>query len=173
MHLYRRGLLEVVGFGGAVGWQRGERLTGAVFVEVIEAGPAVSIVEVRPLAKARERGAGAEIVVEWSACRFGGRRPWWRCFCDRRAVRLYEGGSGWRCRRCYRLAYLSQRQGEVNRAIERARAIRDRVGAAPSLAEPLMFKPKWMRWATWERLRAEEQKHNRAAHEAIGRRWGW
>ena len=57
------------------------------------------------------------IPIEWTACHFGGGRPWFRCkatsngqYCGRR-VALYLLDSIFACRRCYGLGYASQLEG--------------------------------------------------------------
>jgi hypothetical protein len=58
--------------------------------------------------------------IEWTPCRYGGQRPWFRCpgrGCIRRVVKLYAGGKYFLCRRCYDLAYQSQREDWGGRAL--------------------------------------------------------
>jgi hypothetical protein len=54
------------------------------------------------------------VVITWTACHFGGRRPWFICpghsggrYCGQRVAVLYDGGESFACRRCYGLAYAS------------------------------------------------------------------
>jgi hypothetical protein len=53
-------------------------------------------------------------------------------------------------RRARRLAYRSQRETDYDRAVGRAFKLRRRLQDAGSIGDPIA-KPKWMRWATFER----------------------
>lgn len=92
-------------------------------------------------------------------CALGGARPWFYCLatarsCGRRAAVLYSGSVPYfACRRCKGLAYASQSEGELQRAINKARKIRMRVGGSPNLCEKFPAKPKGMHQRTYEQLR--------------------
>jgi hypothetical protein len=62
------------------------------------------------------------------------------------------------CRRCRQLAYECQREPPHYRALNRAQAIRMKLGGSGSMADPFPWKPKGMHWSTYWRLRqiAEE-----------------
>jgi hypothetical protein len=85
--------------------------------------------------------------------RFGGSRPYFRCWtCDRRAEKLYQlGGRGfYRCRRCLNLAYPCQREDACGRAYRRLGKIKARLGA--DYAAPFPPKPKNMWSSSYLRL---------------------
>ena len=74
-------------------------------------------------------------VIAWTACRFGGCRPYVLCrTCGRKATKLYWVGSEFtlRCRRCARLSYLSQNLTSVERGRYRAYKIRHRLSVQSS-----------------------------------------
>jgi hypothetical protein len=49
------------------------------------------------------------VPISWTACHFGGRRPWFECpYCRRRSAVIYIGDKDIACRRCFGLAYASQ-----------------------------------------------------------------
>jgi len=93
------------------------------------------------------------IGVERGACRYGGHRFYWRCpFCHRRCevLAMAHAGREWACTRCLRLRYVSQGLAPADRMQRRADAIYDRLGGSD--AEGMVYKPKWMRWRTFNRL---------------------
>ena len=102
------------------------------------------------------------VPVEWTPCRLGGGRPWFRCsayadgqYCGRRVAILYLGGSaGFACRHCYGLGYASQLESEGYRGLNRARKIRMRLGGGPNLLDTFPTRPKGMHNRTYERLRS-------------------
>ena len=106
------------------------------------------------------------VLLEWTGCHYGGRRPWFICpgkGCGRRVAVLYDGGV-LACRRCYRLVYESQREASYLRALHRAQAIRLRLGGSANMTEPFPAKPTGMHWRTYRRLFQE-------AEDADGRSW--
>ncbi len=97
------------------------------------------------------------VYLEWTPCNFGGERAWFRCpamGCGRRVAILYAGDI-FACRRCYQLAYSSQREAVHDRAARRADKIRDRLGWEPGILNGNGWKPKGMHWRTFERLTAQ------------------
>jgi hypothetical protein len=92
-----------------------------------------------------------------TSCHLGGSRPWFICpavNCGRRVAILYGGGI-FACRRCYQLAYASSREDAGDRATRRADRLRVRLSWEPGILNGEGFKPKWMRWRTFERLAAK------------------
>ena len=105
--------------------------------------------------RASEQWAFGEyrIFLTWTRCNYGGRRPWFVCpGCHSRVAVLYGGRSLFACRRCYGLAYESQRENDCYRALRRAQTIRMRLGGTGSMAEEFPAKPKGMHWSTYLRL---------------------
>lgn len=100
------------------------------------------------------------IQIVQTPCNYGGTRPWFICperSCGRRTATLFFT-KRIRCRRCCKLSYASQRESSAGRGLRRAQHIRMRFGGGPSLLELFPAKPKRMRWATYDGLRAEAQK---------------
>jgi hypothetical protein len=112
----------------------------------------------------RHRSSGGEwkeesysVYLDWTACNFGGQRPWFLCparGCGRRVAILYGGGI-FACRHCYQLAYPSQRETWDDRAARKADRIRDKLGWEPGILNGNGWKPKGMHWNTFERLTAQ------------------
>jgi hypothetical protein len=99
------------------------------------------------------------VPIDWTPCRFGGRRPWFTCacwsngrYCGRRVAKLYLGGHLFACRHCYRLSYQSQRESSIGRALWIANKLRMKLGGRSGMASPLPDKPQGMHWTTFERL---------------------
>jgi len=151
---YRDGLLLE---GRAFGWQwsrAGE----------VQASIRVKVEVNRVILCYRHRAGGAEwkeeeypVFLTWTGCNLGGRRPWFICpakGCGRRVAILYGGGI-FACRHCYALAYPSQRETAVDRAVRRADGIRLRFGWEAGILNPNGDRPKGMHWRTYLRLLGE------------------
>jgi hypothetical protein len=99
--------------------------------------------------------------LSWTACNFGGERPWFVCpraECNRRVAILYGPGRYFLCRHCYDRVYESQRDNAIERALHKAQSIRERLGGSANMMEPFPEKPKGMHWETYERLWWEHYK---------------
>jgi len=106
----------------------------------------------------------------------GGRRWWFACYNDLVwKLHLPAGSSRFASRREHGLAYRSQRQSPRDRAVSRAWKARSRVDAVGGIGGPC-FKPKWMRWHTFDRLMAKveraEEIVNRHTALLVKQRWG-
>lgn len=99
-----------------------------------------------------EQKVRQSIALAWTACHYGGHRPWLVCpGCGRRVVVVYRAGPDFRCRRCYGLGYQSQGEGEQDHWFSKAHRIRERLGVVGSLTlHPP--RPKGMHLMTYYRL---------------------
>jgi len=96
------------------------------------------------------------VPITWTACHFGGHRPWFVCpvyHCGRRVALLYGTGELFACRCCSGLAYASQREALWFRDVDKAQKMRMRLGGSTVMSEAFPNKPKGMHWQTYERLR--------------------
>jgi hypothetical protein len=169
-HLHRKGLLKAGGWF-SLRWSRGEHETGSI------GGSVEGHLRLRPervILRYRHRsGPGGEwedvkepVPLTWTACNFGGERPWFICpgaGCGRRVAVLYGPGRYFLCRHCYDLVYESQREDGMNRALRRAQAIRERLGGSANMMEPFPEKPNGMHLDTymsmfWEYQEAEMEQ---------------
>jgi len=94
------------------------------------------------------------VQVRWTACRFGGKRPWFVCpstECGRRVTILY-GNRGLACRKCRGFSYPSQRIPPESRALARAQDLRIRLGGSVDISQPIPPKPKGMHTWTYTSL---------------------
>ena len=111
-------------------------------------------------------------------CHMGGERPWFLCparGCGKRVAMLYGGGI-FACRKCYQLAYPSQRENPEDRATRRADRIRDRLDWPGGTLEGSGWgKPKGMHWRTYQRLGDQHDALadvvNRAFISRFGKSW--
>jgi hypothetical protein len=156
-YLHREELLKP-GRWFSLRWSRAGRETGSIRGAVERSDRPKHL----PLFYRHRSGPGNEwedvrepVSLEWTACTFGGERPWFTCpgaGCDRRVAVLYGLGKYFLCRHCYDLVYESQRENEMHRALRRAQAIRERLGGSPNMTKPFPEKPKGMPWETYDRL---------------------
>ncbi|WP_374433548.1 hypothetical protein [Inhella sp.] len=138
--LHRGGHLKP-GAACSWGWQREGKRVGEVGLEMI--GNALHL-----RFAVNGRNASHSIGLTFTACPFGGERPWFACpGCCRRVAVVYLRGAGpFRCRQCNQLAYASQSMDAMDRAWKKQQRIERKLN-------PKGGKPKGMHWATFERLR--------------------
>ncbi len=156
-YLHREGLLKQ-GHWFSLHWSRAGRETGSIRCAVQGNEKPERVI----LTYRHRNGPGDEwdevgepVTLTWTACNFGGGRPWFICpgaGCGRRVAVLYGPGRYFLCRHCYDLTYESQRENGMTRALRRAQAIRGRLGGSANMMEPFPEKPKGMHWNTYERL---------------------
>jgi hypothetical protein len=156
----RRKKLLKPGQWSSLRWSRGGHETGSIRIACVQEGMLLSY-------RQRERGGEWQDVSEIvslveTTTRFGGRRQWFLCLSCRRRCRILYGGAYFRCRRCMNLKYDTQYEPAFARAATRALKIRERLGGKGGIDDPFPEKPKGMRWATYERLRDEEERLQRA-----------
>jgi hypothetical protein len=95
------------------------------------------------------------IRINRTPCNYGGSRPWLLCpSCGRRCAVVYFGAPGGRyaCRRCSRVAYLSQCEDETGRLWRKQRKIECKLAGGASEWNGWQ-KPKGMHQQTFDRLR--------------------
>jgi hypothetical protein len=107
-------------------------------------------------------------------CPLGGTRPYFLCPrvvngmpCGHRVAKLFAAGRWFLCRRCYRLAYASQRETTLDRTLRRANKIRRRLGGEAGLAARFPDRPKGMWRRTYDRLRWKVFEAEMTAEDAI------
>lgn len=86
------------------------------------------------------------VPLEHTGCHFGGARPWFVCpIRGERVAVLYMRGGRFACRRCNRIAYLSQSDDLTGRAWRKQAKLECRLGED-------WERPKGMHATTYERL---------------------
>jgi hypothetical protein len=123
------------------------------------------------------------VPLDWVACNYGGRRPWFICpnpECRRRVAILY-GNVVFACRNCHRLAYQCQKETDDDRALRRANSIRRRLGWQTGSLNPpgwnvdpawTWYKPKGMHRATYSHLLNAHNAYVLRSFAGIGERLG-
>lgn len=124
--------------------------------------------------RSKERGGEWEdkqypVFLDWTACHFGGKRPWFLCPCCGRRVAVLWGRAIYACRHCHNLAYECQREETHSRLLRRKQKIRDRLGWESDWG----FKPKGMHQRTFDRLVDEFWKIEDAMCAAMVKRFGF
>jgi len=170
-------------------WKRGSFLTpGRAFSwQWSRHGEVVASINVRAevgrvILTYRHRSSGDEwkdesypVHLTTTPCHMGGERHWFLCparGCGQRVAVIYGGGI-FACRKCYQLAYPSQREDTADRAIRRANRIRDRMGWPGGVLEGSGWrKPKGMHRRTYERLCDEHNTFEDVVNRAIITRFG-
>lgn len=90
------------------------------------------------------RDASQTVQLATTPCHYGGSRPWFICpACHLRAGVLYLRSGRFACRKCQRVSYRSQSGSAIDRVCNKYHRLADAVEAG---------KPKWQRWATFEKL---------------------
>lgn len=145
--LHRRGLLWVGGTN-VWNWSRGDEHVGSVRFTV-EAD------SIRLAYSVNGQEASQHIATHTTPCGYGGSRTWFSCpVCRGRAALLYMRSGRFACRSCQRVSYASQSGSESDRGHARYHKLHALIEAG---------KPKWQRWATFNRL---EDRFERADERA-------
>ena len=122
------------------------------------------------------RDVKCTVRLDWTPCNYGGRRAWLHCpvmRCARRVAVLYMGSGGvFACRRCYRLAYIFQREKAGDRYTRRADKLRQRLGWEPGILSGEEGKPKGMHWRTFERMTGDLDAYTDASMWWVVQRFG-
>lgn len=146
----------------AASWSHGDIQLGSI------GGYVASRTRIVLVYRTRRRDSGEwcdmrePIDLEWTACNYGGERPWFLCpACRRRVAVLYGPGARFACRHCYSLAYASTREAPHDRLLRKAQAIRERLGGSANIYSPFPQRPKGMHHRTYERLFREYVHYER------------
>jgi hypothetical protein len=157
-------------------WSRGGEPAGRMVVRAVS--DALYLITSRHSEDGKAKPFFQRVPVTWTPCHLGGQRPWFLCegvrrqHCGSRTAILYDGGAWFACRHCRGLAYTCQQETPLYRSMRRARKIRARLGASPSLADALPTKPKGMHASTYQRLLAQAQRADAAWVAATEKRFG-
>ncbi len=113
------------------------------------------------------------VPVEWTACNFGGKRPWFLCpHCGQRVAILYSA-KRFLCRHCLDLAYPCQREQAYDRASRRADKIRKKLKWERGILDGHESKAKGMHEKTYRRLVAEHDYHMERCEREFTSKFGY
>ena len=174
-YLHREDLLKP-GRWFTLGWSRAGRESGSIWGVVDSSRPpeSVTLLYHHRSGSVREwEDLQETVALSWTACNFGGERPWFICpgaGCGRRVALLYGPERYFLCRHCYDLTYQSQRDNKMYQALHKAQSIRARLGGSANVMEPFPERPKGMHWRTYERLWRE---HHEVEMEQLVSMRGW
>jgi hypothetical protein len=85
-------------------------------------------------------------------------------------AKLYFRNGMFLCRRCHQLAYASEREREMDRALRSVAKIRLRLGGNPDPMARFPRKPKGMQQRTYERLRRRYAEAKQRIDDALDER---
>ncbi len=147
---------------GCLTWRRSEEILASASYRFDSLDPARARLVISSSVNrddAPRRELSESFKLETTRPHYGGLRWWVHCPCGRRCAKLYLplGARVFRCRVCYRLANACQRERPSDRLRRRAEKTWRRLGGVKG--DGLVYKPKWMRWRTFDRLmdQAEER----------------
>jgi len=151
---HRRGLLWDGG-RNSWSWNRGGEPVGSIMFIVTKQA-------VRLEYSISGADASQTIMRADTACHYGGTRPWFSCpVCQRRAAVLYMRGGRFACRHCQRVSYATQSGSSHDRVCNLYHRL------AAQLEDG---KPKWQRWATFNKLEDRFERVSEAFDTSIAHR---
>lgn len=152
-YLRKKGML-MPGCFGSLSWNKGGEPSGDIRFHMHECSMEV-IYRYRKTGDEEWQDVRERIPFAFTPQHLGGQRRWFVCLsCRRRSTVLY-GGTHYRCRKCWNLAYQSQHEEPHQRTLLQAQKLRKRLGGSPCTDDPFPEKPKGMHWRTYEKLRAK------------------
>ena len=118
-------------------WSRGGESAGSIRFTV-------NADNIRLTYSVNGQDASQTIRTTTTSCRYGGARTWFECpVCRGRCAVLFMRAGRFACRQCQRVSYSSQSGSAHDRANTRYHQLAALIEAG---------KPKWQRWATFNRL---------------------
>lgn len=149
----KRGLLWVGGTN-SWSWSRGGESAGSLRFTV-------NADNIRLYYSVNEQDASQTIWTTTTPCPYGGSRTWFECPCCRgRCEVLYQRAGRFACRLCQKVSYSSQSGSAHDRANARSHQLHALIEAG---------KPKWQRWATFERLEDRFERVNEQVNYSLMR----
>lgn len=140
-------------------WSRNGRQVAAIDVRTDRHGAELSYSHWRTGNEGDKESVSYAVLLDWTACNFGGERPWFVCpgvvnghACRRRAAKLYLNHGYFLCRHCHDLTYETRNVGRKYADLRKCQKIRQRLGGSANMMEPFPPRPKGMHFDTYMRL---------------------
>ena len=147
----KRGYL-VNGQAVSLEWSRAGIKTGSI-------GVFVSSDSIQLKYTVQGHDASQTIRTTTTPCRYGGSRRWFECpVCGGRAAVLFMRVGRFACRKCQKVSYTSQSGSSKDRELTRYHQLHALIQAG---------KPKWQRWATFERLEDRFERVNEQVNRSL------
>jgi hypothetical protein len=148
---HKRGLLWVGGTN-SWSWSRGGESAGTIRFTV-------NADSIRLAYSVNGQDASQTVRLSVTPCRYGGSRSWFECpVCRGRAAVLFMRAGRFACRQCQKVSYSSQSSSAHDRANIRYHQLHALIEAG---------KPKWQRWATFERLEDRFERVNEQVNKSL------
>ncbi len=148
-------------------WSRGGNVVASISITVYTSASVT--LDYRTRRHGEWQGKRYQVMMEWTACHFGGTRPWWNCPCCGKRVAVLWAGSTYACRDCQKINYESTRRSESDKPFDRANKLRKRLGWVPGVAHGMGDKPKGMHWTTYARLLEQYTVHSLATVDSTNK----
>lgn len=133
-------------------WSRGKEATGSI-------GVSVGVGSIRLSYTAQGQDASQTICTTTTPCRYGGARTWFQCSCcSRRVEVLFMRAGRFACRQCQKVSYTSQSGSAHDRANAQYHQLHALIEAG---------KPKWQRWATFNRVEDRFEHVNEQVNRSL------
>lgn len=149
-------------------WYREGRQVAAIDVRADRHGAELSYSYPRTRHDGDKESVSYVVLLDWTACNFGGERPWFLCpgvvnghACLRRVTKLYLKRGYFLCRHCHGLTYETRNVGRKYAELRKCQKIRRRLGGSANMTEPFPPRPKGMHFGTYIRLWREHEEANR------------
>jgi hypothetical protein len=131
-------------------WSRGGNVVASISITVYTSASVT--LDYRARKHGEWENKRYDVMVDWTPCNYGGKRPWWLCPCCGRRVAVLWGGGTYACRHCQQINYESTRNTPESQAFARAGKVRKQLGWCAGIANPPGGRPKGMHQRTYERL---------------------
>ncbi len=148
---HRRGLLWDGG-RNTWSWSRGSERVGSITFSVSEH-------TINLIYSLDGRNASQTIMRASTSCHYGGSRPWFQCpVCQHRTALLYMRAGRFACRKCQKVSYSTQSGTSHDRVCNLYHKLAAKLDGG---------KPKWQRWATFNKLEDRFERVSRAFDASI------
>jgi hypothetical protein len=154
------------GISGTLSWFRGSEATGSISYKIKKQQMILSY-------HCQTSGHDCEsieqvVYFDYTYCNYGGQRMWFLCpTCGKRVAILYCIRTHFLCRHCCNLTYASQQENYTDRSFRYASNIRKKLGGGSDPLDPFPWKPKYMHWRTYWKLRKKAKEAEQTGWDSL------